>query len=165
MKAKVKIPYTTKDSTWMPKSLRLRPSQEDVVKGQCNHPTKCMYALCLWRMFPKATYISVNPNCITITIYGFYYHYGIPLNAVKHISEYDENRPIDIRRAAVTATFVGVRACRYQPTAEAKEYYREKSARRRADPDYVRPDSKQTVRGLLAHGRSMRRQKDASPAT
>lgn len=140
----------------MPQSLRIEPIQEDIVRGTCDHPTKCMYALCLRRMFPSATYVSVNPNCISITIYGMYYHYTVPLKAVKNIADYDDTKIVDLRKAAVTATLAGVRICKYQSTDAVKKYHRERTARKRANPDYVRPESKVTLRRLLSKGRKQK---------
>lgn len=142
-----------KRNATLPSSLRIVPTRADIIAGTCNSPTKCMYAMALRRMFPSATYVSVNTNCITITLNGVYYHYIIPRKAVKNIVLYDDSKPIDTSKAQITLDLATSRPANYVSTKETREYHRIKSAKRRASPDYVRPDSRETIRGQLARAR------------
>ena len=134
----------------MPHELDIVPTKEDAITGICNSPTKCMYVLPIRRRFKTATYVAVNPNGITITIDGMYYHYMIPKLAVAKMAEFDNGKPIDVSKAAIRATLANYRMANYESTPEAREYHRLKSARRRADPEYVRPEGRQTLRAIIA---------------
>jgi hypothetical protein len=145
----------TVKSMMMPQRFTLAPTRQDALLGVCNSPRKCMYALCGRRMFPNATWFEVNPNGATVTLGGFYYHYTVPKRAVACMAIYDKTGKFitdsDLKKAKVTLHLADMRACRYESTEAAREYHRKKSARRRADPDYVRPDSRNTLRAQIAH--------------
>jgi hypothetical protein len=147
----------------MPQNLRLTPTEKDRRLGVCNSPTKCMYALVLRRLFPDATYVSVNPNCVALTLGGQYHHYTMPKKGVLALARFDNSgkdiESLDLKKAEVTLSLAEQRPCAYVSTEATRKYHREKSAQRRADPDYVRPDSRQTVRAQLA--RSYSRKADA----
>jgi hypothetical protein len=138
----------------MPHEFTLEPTRQDALLGVCNSPTKCMYAKCAWREFPNSTWIGVNPNGVTITLGGFYYHYGVPKKAVACMAIYDKAGKFitdaDLKKAKVTLHLSNVKPCGYKGTEEVKERHRKNSAKRRADPEYVRPDSKNTLRAQLA---------------
>ena len=142
--------------TELPASMRIKPTHEDVVRGTCNSPTKCMYAMALRRMFPRATYISVNTNCITITLDGIYYHYMLPKKAIKNILLYDDKQEIDLDKSQVTIELRGSKPSAYESTPEVREKHRIKTARRRASPGYIRPETRQTLRGMLTNARLVR---------
>ena len=138
----------------MPHAFTLAPTRRDVLVGICKSPTKCMYARAGRRLFPWLTYFGMNPNGATATTGGFYYHYGVPKKAVLSIARFDEFGKLltdaDLKKARVTLTLVGVKPCGYKSTEESREYHRKKSARRRADPNYIRPDSRNTLRAQVA---------------
>lgn len=144
----------TMTSMKMPHSFTLAPIRQDVLAAVCNSPTKCMYAKNGRRLFPGVTYFGVNPNGVTITLNGFYYHYSVPKKAVAFMARFDKiGRAItdaELKKAKVTLTLVGVKPCGYTSTEAVKEYHRKKSAQRRANPDYVRPDSRNTLRAQVA---------------
>jgi len=138
----------------MPHAFTLAPTRQDVLAGVCNSPTKCMYARCGRRLFPGVTYFGVNPNGVTITYSAMYYHYGVPKKAVAFMARYDQVgknlTDAELKKAKVTLTLVGVKPSGYTSTEATREYHRKKSAKRRADPDYVRPDSRNTLRAQVA---------------
>jgi hypothetical protein len=146
------------ESIKMPHRFTLEPTREDALLGVCNSPQKCMYAKNTWREFPDATYIGVNPNGVTITLGGFYYHYAVPMKAVVSMATYDKVGKLitdsELQKAKVTLHLTDVRPCSYVSTPETKEYHRKNSAHRRADPDYVRPDSRNTLRAQVARSRA-----------
>jgi hypothetical protein len=148
----------------MPHEFTLEPTRQDALSGTCNSPTKCMYAKAAWRLFSSASWIGVNPNGVTITNGGFYYHYSVPKKAVACMTIYDKNGKFisdaDLKKSKVTLRLTGVKPCSYESTEEVKERHRASSAKRRADPNYVRPDSKNTLRAQLA--RSQREAKDVN---
>ena len=144
----------------MPRSLWIQPNEEDEALGDNCSPTKCMLALCLRRRFTNASYISVNPNRVTITIDRMYYHYALPNKALEAIVNFDDKKHTEIRKEGVGLTLIDTRFSDYDGTPEARERHRLNSAIRRADPDYVRPDSSQTIRGKLAAARRRRREKE-----
>jgi len=141
----------------LPISLRIEPTQADIVAGTCHSPTKCMYAMALRRMFPRATYVSVNSNCVTITLNGIYHHYTIPKRAVKNIILYDDKKPINIAKSKITISLADKRPAAYISTAEVRESHRLRSACYRARPGYVRPDSRTTLRAQLARASLVRK--------
>ena len=137
----------------MPPSIRIKPTMADALAGVCNSPTKCMYAICLWRMFPSASHISVNPNCITITMNGRYYHYMLPMKGVLCMSNYDKTGPAitseEIVAAEITVTATYDRKAGYMSTPEVRAKHRIKSAKYRARPEYD-PRSKATLRAIVS---------------
>jgi hypothetical protein len=148
---------TTARSIKMPAQFTLEPTRQDALTGVCNSPRKCMYAKNTWRLFPGATYVGVNPNGVTITLNGFYYHYAVPKRAVACMAVYDKNGKFitdaDLKKARVTVHLSDVKPCSYNSTEEVKARHRQNSAKRRSDPNYVRPDSKNTLRAQLARSR------------
>lgn len=138
----------------MPHEFTVAPTREDALLGICNSPTKCMYARAIRRLFPNATYVSVNPNVVTITLAGRYYHFRIPKKCVMYMAKFDRTGKLladtDLKKAKVTLTLTDVKTCKYEGTIAVKERHRQNSAVRRADPSYVRPDSRNTLRAQLA---------------
>lgn len=137
----------------MPRTIIMKPSKDDIAAGIHNSPTKCMYAMFLRRLFPKASFIAVNPNGITITLNGQYYHFRISKKTVAKMAEFDKGIEIDPAKAVTEVELIEHHLATYTSTPEAREYHRLKAARRRADPDYVRPDGL-TLRAIVA--RSMK---------
>ena len=150
----------------MPSRFYLEPTRDDALSGVCNSPQKCMYAMNVRRMFPKATYVGVNPNGVTVTLEGFYYHYTIPMRGVLAMSTFDKAgqgiTDDELKTARVALRLREVRSCSYVSTPEAKAYHRRNSARRRADPNYVRPDSRNTLRAVVARSRPARTRAEVS---
>jgi len=140
----------------MPTTIKLEPTADDVRNGVCNSPTKCMYAIFLRRKFPRASNVSVNPNCITITVNGVYYHYTIPMKGVVAMADFDkygnELTAEQIAAAQVTATLANKRKATYISTPEVRAKHRIKSAIYRARPEYD-PRSKATLRAIVARSR------------
>lgn len=143
----------------MPHEFTVLPTREDALLGVCNSPTKCMYARAIRRRFPNATYVAVNPNEVTITLGGRYYHFRIPRKCVLFMAKYDRLGKLisdsDLKKAKVTLTLTDVKACKYEGTIAVKERHRRNSAVRRADPTYVRPDGRDTLRAQLARNSSL----------
>ena len=139
----------------MPQTIALHPTQIDVDVGVCNSPTKCMYAQYLRRLFPSASYIAVNPNGVTITLDGWYYHYMVPKRTVIKMTEFDNDKNIDVATATARVSLAERRPVTYVSTPAVREYHRQKSARRRADPAHIRPESKQTLRATVARSRKL----------
>jgi hypothetical protein len=94
--------------------------------------------------------VAVNPNGVTITIAKHYYHYRIPKKTVVMMVEFDNGKKIDPAKAEVTVQMTDFRPCTYESTPDVKEQHRLRSARRRADPNYIRPDSWRTLRATVA---------------
>lgn len=127
----------------MPKFLTVQPTKTEIKDGATTHPTKCMYALAIRRLFPQATFVSVNPNGITVTYKGRYYHYHIPTLAAHALMDFDAKAlgNVDPRDLKMTPTLVSTRPVRDVPERE-KELHRLNSRKRRSDPNYERPDKK-----------------------
>ena len=144
-------------SMLMPSRFWLEPTRDDALVGVCNSPQKCMYAMNTRRLFPTASYVGVNPNGVTITLGGFYYHYTVPMRGVAGMATYDKAgkdiTDAELKKSKVMLHLREVRPCNYVSTPEVKAYHRHNSARRRADPDYVRPDSRNTLRAQVARSR------------
>jgi hypothetical protein len=139
----------------MPLEVTLEPTALDRRMGVCGSPDKCMYNLTARRdYFPTATHIRVQPGYMVVTQDGEYHYYGMPLKGTATVAKYDkEGRNLsdaDLKKGKITLRWMWSRKCSYKGTAAQKEYHRKKSARYRADPNHVRPDSHNTIRMQVA---------------
>lgn len=138
----------------MPQEVLIEPTPLDRDMGVCNSPRKCMLNLTLRRHFPTATFISINPNGATITVDGEYHSFHIPLKGVRIIARFDKLgknlSDEELKKSSFTIVYRNTRPATYKGTDAEKKFHRERSARYRARPDYVRPDGRQTIRAQIS---------------
>ena len=138
----------------MPHEILLEPTPQDRDMGVCNSPRKCMLNLTLRRHFPTATFISINPNGASVTVAGEYHRFHIPLKGVSVIAKFDKlgknMSDAELKKSKFTIVFMDTRPATYKGTDAEKKFHRERSARYRARPGYIRPDGKQTVRAQIS---------------
>ena len=139
----------------IPSVITLAPTPGDRDRGVCNSPTKCMFVYPAQRIFPGAR-ITVNPHRLTVSIGGEYHHYGMPRKGVFNVAMYDKRgkamTDAEVKKAVITLHLIGTKKASYKGTKVEKERHRLNSAKRRATPGYIRPDSSRaTIRSQLAH--------------
>jgi hypothetical protein len=67
----------------LPKRLKMTMIQDDLKFAVCGSPTNCAGVHMVRRIFPKVTYVKINPNRATITCYGLIHRYGISNKMLK----------------------------------------------------------------------------------
>lgn len=135
----------------LPKVLKLPLTQADRNDLHCGMPTKCIISRALGRTHPEITYVKTNPNKLTITYWGTIYIYAVSDRAVEIQHAFDRGLPMDLDGTVLTFKLLETRAsdwCGYNNAERAA--HAAHAHKKRAEPGYVRPDHRQTLRMKMA---------------
>jgi hypothetical protein len=123
----------------LPDKIRIEITTHDVENAICGSPTRCTIANAIRRMFPKSSWIAVNPNRITITYENMYHHFNMPNAGLKIVKETDNGTLVLGKRREITISSTD------KPTpvpVHTKERQVQVNAARQARKDAGKPDKK-----------------------